>query len=184
MYPLITLEMVRKAVKYFSRDLGEEEKKNIAEWIGGYESAWLADLVAVFVLENTEESFEETIFDGIYRDDGLIIFKGTMSKEDVIAWLGNFQTKVNALLDMERLQFTAEVWGKEKENGMKHEKVKVIKNYTFPFLDREMSWSKKKKLLFGVHLKEYQALKYLNTNSQHTQPLKPSHPASSNDYPN
>ena len=91
-----------------------------------------------------------------------------MSKEDVITWLGNFQTKVNDLLDTERLQFTAEVWGKEKENGMKHEKVKVIKKDTFPFLDIEMSLSKKNKLLFGVHLKENQALKYLNTDSQHT----------------
>jgi hypothetical protein len=40
--------------------------------IGGYESAWLADLVAAFVLENCEDLFEEAIYDGIYRDDGLV----------------------------------------------------------------------------------------------------------------
>jgi hypothetical protein len=31
--------------------------------IGGYESAWLADLVAAFVLENTQCMFKMTTFD-------------------------------------------------------------------------------------------------------------------------
>ena len=45
--------------------------------IGGYESAWLADLVAAYLLDNTEMIFEETTtYYGIYRDDGIISFKG------------------------------------------------------------------------------------------------------------
>jgi hypothetical protein len=44
--------------------------------IGGYESAWLADLVAAFVLENRQHMFEMTTFNGIYRDDGLVVMKG------------------------------------------------------------------------------------------------------------
>jgi len=34
--------------------------------IGGYESAWLADLVAAYVLENTQSFFEEAKFDGFF----------------------------------------------------------------------------------------------------------------------
>ena len=96
------------------------------------------------------------------------MFKGTLTKHNVITWLNSFQKKVNALLATDRLQFTAEVWGKGKEDGIKHEKVKAIEKDTFPFLDMEMSWSEGEKLLFGVHLKENQALKYLNADSQHT----------------
>jgi len=43
--------------------------------IGGYESAWLADLVASFLLENSQDLFEQTSkYHGIYRDDGIIFF--------------------------------------------------------------------------------------------------------------
>jgi len=34
--------------------------------IGGYESAWLADLVAAFLLENAGKLFEDSKFKGIY----------------------------------------------------------------------------------------------------------------------
>ena len=37
--------------------------------IGGYESAWLADLVASYLLNNSTELFEKTtIYHGIYRE--------------------------------------------------------------------------------------------------------------------
>ena len=98
----------------------------------------------------------------------MIVFNRTLTKHNVITWLNSFQQRVNALLVTERLQFIAEVWGKGKENGLKHKKVKVIEKDTFPFLDMGMSWSEDDKLLFGVHLKENQALKYLNADSQHT----------------
>ena len=40
--------------------------------IGGFESAWLADLVAVYILENAVDLLMEMEFDGIYRDDGIL----------------------------------------------------------------------------------------------------------------
>ena len=39
--------------------------------IGGYESAWLADLVAGFILKNCQKHFWDCEFRGIYRDDVL-----------------------------------------------------------------------------------------------------------------
>jgi hypothetical protein len=44
--------------------------------IGGYESAWLADLVAAYILENSTELFEISKYYGIYRDDGLNVLIG------------------------------------------------------------------------------------------------------------
>ena len=39
---------------------GDEDVEERGLMIGGYELAWLADLVASYILENTEELFEET----------------------------------------------------------------------------------------------------------------------------
>jgi hypothetical protein len=55
--------------KYYKYN-GEQEIQDKWLTIGGCESAWLADLVTAFILENTAELFEETVYDGIYRDDG------------------------------------------------------------------------------------------------------------------
>ena len=60
---------------------GDKDVYNKGLTIGGYESAWLADLVAAYVLENTQSFFEEAKFDGIYRDDGLVVFNGKKSTE-------------------------------------------------------------------------------------------------------
>ena len=38
--------------------------------IGGYKSAWLADLVASFILDNCENYFNLCLYHGIYRYDG------------------------------------------------------------------------------------------------------------------
>jgi hypothetical protein len=66
--------------------------------IGGYKLAWLADLVAAFVLENTAELFDETIYDdesfydGIYTDDGLLVnLDGVILNAEVGKWLNSFR---------------------------------------------------------------------------------------------
>jgi hypothetical protein len=48
--------------KYYEYD-GEQEIQDKWLTIGGYKSAWLANLVTAFVLENTAELFDETIYD-------------------------------------------------------------------------------------------------------------------------
>ena len=43
--------------------------------IGGYEQAWLTDLVAPYLLDNSEDLFESTSrYYGIYRHDGITFF--------------------------------------------------------------------------------------------------------------
>ena len=116
-YPSVTYGLVKRAINFYSRTLGEEERATIDEClkmiafgmgntlltfvdkyyeydgereiqdkgltIGGYESAWLADLVAAFVLENSEDLFEGAVYDGIYRDDGLVILDGEKTNEEI-----------------------------------------------------------------------------------------------------
>ena len=63
--------------------------------IGGYESAWLADLVAAFILEKAKSNFKKTSYYGIYRDDGIVLFKGYWFNREIQKWLESFQKKVN-----------------------------------------------------------------------------------------
>ena len=51
--------------------------------IGGFESAWLADLVAAYIFENSKDLFSNTVYYGTYRDDGLRITKGKESTDEI-----------------------------------------------------------------------------------------------------
>ena len=60
--------------KYY--EYGDEflETKWLA--IGGFESASFADLVASYLLEVTKNKFKKFLWRGIFRADGLLVFKG------------------------------------------------------------------------------------------------------------
>jgi len=60
---------------------GNVEVDNRGLTIGGYESAWLADLVIAYILDELEHLFHDSIFYGSYRDDGLCIFIGNKTKK-------------------------------------------------------------------------------------------------------
>eukprot|EP00957_Ditylum_brightwellii_P173473 13207420-Ditylum_brightwellii.AAC.1 len=47
----------------------EISDEDIALAIGAYQSSFLADIVASYVFEETEECFKKCIFRGFYRDD-------------------------------------------------------------------------------------------------------------------
>jgi hypothetical protein len=50
--------------------------------------------------------FADAIYDGIYRDDGSVVFKGNWSKSKITDWLENFQEEVNRVTRYHGLQFT------------------------------------------------------------------------------
>ena len=150
----------------YGGDLDVDEK---GLTIGGYESAFFADLVAAWLLENTVELMLETEFNGIYRDDGLLVFDKKKSTEEVVTWLRNFQSEVNDLCGSEHLQFTVDIWNPEAPADEKpsYEKVTIHRGHQFPYLDIELYW-RELELKFQVHMKANQELKYLNEGSAHT----------------
>jgi hypothetical protein len=91
------LMFINKCYKYD----GKQDIQDKGLMIGSYESAWLADLVTAFILENTAELFDETINDRIYRDDGLVILDGVKSNAEVGEWLNSFQKEVNRVTSYE-----------------------------------------------------------------------------------
>jgi len=82
--------------KYFEyQGKGDKNDKGLA--IGGYESAFLANLVASFLLEKTNNHFKNTKFHGIYRDDRIVVFDGNKKFCKLGNWLKEFQNYINIL---------------------------------------------------------------------------------------
>jgi hypothetical protein len=171
------LEMVRFGMgntlitfvdKYYEYG-GEADVEEKGLTIGGFESAWLADLVASYLLENAVEVFKPAAFKGIYRDDGFVVFKKKLSKAKLAMWLRKFQKRVDELAESKFLKFTAVIWGNDKEDSKEYDNVTVNRGDSFPYLDMEMYWSEDGDLRFRVHLKPNQQLKYLNKGSTHTE---------------
>jgi hypothetical protein len=96
------------------------------------------------------------------------VFKGSKTTGKIANWLSTFQNRVNNLAGSEFLEFTADAWENNKDDGRKHRAVGATNKDYFPFLDMEVYWSTEGNLQFKVHLKENQMLKYLNCGSTHT----------------
>ena len=131
---------------------GGERVENRGLTIGGYESAWFADLVTAYLLAKTKEFFERTTrYRGIYRDDGLAIMRGHWSKSDVARWLESLQLRINQLAGSEHLKFTAVIWGGGSEDGSESEWVSVEAGEAFPYLEMELRGKEDRALDFGVY---------------------------------
>ena len=73
--------------------------------------AKLSDVVGSYILQLTEDLFDEITYSrGLYRDDGLILFKNQLSTNEISQWLEEFQTRVNQIAEGEYLQFTCAKW--------------------------------------------------------------------------
>jgi hypothetical protein len=139
--------------------------------IGGYESAWFADLVAAYLLETSQDLFNEALYHGIYRDDGIAVFKGNWSEIKICEWLTKLQSKFNLTLNSNALNFTVEMWKPGENYPLKskiNRMVSVNTDMTFPFLDIEFYWDASNFLATRVFLKPNQRIKYLSAHSDHT----------------
>ena len=77
--------------------------------IGGYESAFLANLVASYLFEKAKSNFHPTTYYVRYSDDVLVVFTGKKFARNVQDWLEDFQKTLNKAAGNQHLQFTAEV---------------------------------------------------------------------------
>ena len=100
--------------KYYEYHIGEREEQGLE--IVGYKSAFLADLVPSCLFEKSKTKFRPAIYHGIYRDDGLAVFKVKKKAIYIKDWLEEFQQKVNKAEGNQHLQFTAEICTKEENS--------------------------------------------------------------------
>jgi hypothetical protein len=83
--------------------------------IGAHESAWSADLVGSYILEQVETTTtllipQETPLNGHCHNDGLMAKRGCRSYHRTVAWLDQFQSKVNEIAEGTHLQCECELW--------------------------------------------------------------------------
>ena len=90
---------------YYEYHGGEIEEQGLS--IGEYESAFLVDLVASYLFENSKLNFCPTIYHGIYIYYGLVIFKGKKKAIEIKDWLKKFQQMVSTAAGNRHLQFNA-----------------------------------------------------------------------------
>ena len=154
--------------EYYEYHGGEREEQGLA--IGGYESAFLADLVASYLFEKSKLNFRPKIYHVIYQDDGLVVFKGKKKASDIKDCMEEFHQMVNKAEVNQHLQFTAEIWTNEANSPTpeKEDRVQTVTNDELPFLDMKMSWSPEGDLQFGVFREKGQQLKYIGQESTHT----------------
>jgi hypothetical protein len=149
--------------------------------IGGFESAFLADLETTYIFQKLRHLYESyTSFIGTYRDDEIFVFRGQRSTEWLKNWLSTFQREVDRLLGTKDIQFTMEVWrpgsdftGPIPESLVNVESIGTFHTVSingdtcFPYLDIKLSWSEENTLSFSVYCKPGELVKYLNTDSHH-----------------
>ena len=96
--------------KYYKYGEGGEDALERALTIGGYDSAWMADMVAGYILELANDHFDLARCFGIYGDDGNVVFEGCKSANELAGWLATFQSKVNEIVGSDDIKFTMDIW--------------------------------------------------------------------------
>ena len=117
--------------KYWEYGGSDVDKKGLT--IGGFESAFLADLVAAFILENSQDLFENSIYSKIYRDDGIKVDLGIQTTDEICDWLEIFQTRVNEVTGSDSLKFTMEIWNPDSppDEKPRNERVTIVRKEAF-----------------------------------------------------
>jgi hypothetical protein len=78
--------------------------------IGGFKSAFLADLEATYTFEKLHHLLEQQVrFIGTYRGNKIIVFRGNKLNKWLKNWLTIFQKEVDRLLETTDIQFTMEI---------------------------------------------------------------------------
>lgn len=107
-----------KSVYSSSSDKIDRDRRGLT--IGGSESAWSEDLAAAQILYLAQKHFEETHFEGMYRDKG------------IIGWIDLFQKSVNFIMKSSKSQFKTKIWStKEDSDVPKQESMTVKENIFF-----------------------------------------------------
>ena len=70
-----------------------------------------------------------------------MVFKGKKKSSEIKDWLEEFQQMVNTAAGNHHLQFTAEIWTNKANSPTpeKEDRVQIVTNNEFPFLDMKMS---------------------------------------------
>lgn len=79
---------------YYEYHGREKEEQYLA--IGGYEAAFLSDLVISYLFTKYNTLFRPDLYHGIYQYDRLLVFRCNNIPKEITYWLDSFQRKLNS----------------------------------------------------------------------------------------
>ena len=88
--------------KYYKYHSGKKEEQRFL--IDEYESNFLADLVASYLFDKSKPFLNPKTYQGMYRDDVLVVFKGKESVKQIKDGLEEFQKRMNRAAGNQQLQ--------------------------------------------------------------------------------
>jgi len=99
--------------KYYQYHGGDKNgERGLA--ISGFESAFLKDLVANYLLKETIDLFgEEHHFKGMYCDDSIYVTTGKWNAANLRNWMQSFQWRVKELAGSTHVQSTGIIWDRD-----------------------------------------------------------------------
>ena len=139
--------VLRNKDKYYEfRGCGKDENDpGLA--IGSFESAFFSDVTMAYLFEKLDADLrKDCVFAKIYRDDALIVFRGSKADRKLERWHAEISAKVSVL--MPDIKFTMSKW----VNGL-------------PFLDIWFHWDDSQNLSWKTYTKQNSVTKYLNHSS-------------------
>ena len=86
--------------------------------IGGFESAFFADLVAAYILDTSQDIFKNSTYNGIYDDDRIDILEGQKSVKKNLIGLNLFKIEL-----MKNVALTI-CNSRQKSGSLEHQPVK------------------------------------------------------------
>ena len=154
--------------EYYKYHVGEKKEQGLE--ILGYESAFIANLVAYYLFEKSKNPLNQKTYHGIYHDSGLVVFKGKNKVQPIKYWSAQFQQIVDKVEGNQTPTVHCGDRGKwyEPPPSSKKDKVKIVANDKFAFLYMKMSWSPEGDLQYGLFSKKGQQLKYVGKGITHT----------------
>ena len=163
--------LIHFGADYFQYGKEEDFLKRVLT-IGGYDSAWLADLVACYILEMTEPIWKtEFAYFKIYRDDGCALARNTTVKK-LQKWYNKFQQEVDWITDG-TIKFTMEIWKPSDEKKRKvNDVITVLGGNSTPYLDADLFFNDKGEFRTRVYFKEGYKIKYVSAESVHPKSCK------------
>ena len=92
-------------------------------------------------MKGEKNLLNRTTYHDIYRYDGLLVFKGKNSVQDINNGLAEIQKTARKGAGNQHLKFIAEIWTNYTNlpPSTKEDKVQIVMNDEFPFLDMKMS---------------------------------------------
>lgn len=139
--------ILRHREKYYQFHGSDGDGTDPGLAIGSFESAFFSDCAMAFLFESLRTEFEkECVYHKIYRDDALLVFRGTKGDRKLNRWHRNISEKISKI--MPSIRFTMTKWC-----------------CGLPFLDIHLNWDENSDLTWKTYTKPNAATKYLNKSS-------------------